>query len=602
MGIIKWQSHFENSDKVRAFCSVSRIVHLYIVRRQCYHSYSSNLNLPRAQPCQPISRASATRHETPTRGEAFGPRITYRAEQDSTSKLLLVHPIPHSNAMSTEVLCPKPQRPHKRALADIDSDISPVSKRARRSSPPLPTPSTRGRRSESPHPSRHLSLQSLKDFDTRSPSPKKRLRLQSPRFEATDDQHPQVTRSGSAPPWPTCGPRGKHCLLQFPTESPIDAWISAVFRADPHPICSPSGRPSTCPATVNINKDKHTPLSLITIKTMSQQQSHYTESQAPNSGASQNGRPGTSSPLYRDTIYNNYITMDFSGRQLPQKLKDYADEHILKQRTSPQLRDEVVSKIIDTAEELADSSEGPTNKLLRTLMFPIDHSGIAEGGNTPWNTVALPNNPEYEFSLAAPKPDAYLGYSRGQQSGWSTSQYNVISHPRARPYTQPGRGNTFPFLMFELKSEAAGGTLYAAENQAAGSGSHSVNALLWLLQEAQKSGLSDTDLMKDTVSFSFVMSHRQAVFYMHWQSTDEKRFYMSRLKSYSTFEPDEIRACNNAVKNTVDYVLGARKMKIGNALLALFPIPQHWNPVRTNPPTPTPSFSDNPRPPKKGRR
>ncbi len=130
---------------------------------------------------------------------------------------------------------------------------------------------------------------------------------------------------------------------------------------------------------------------------------------------------------------------------------------------------------------------------------------------------------EYEFSLAAPKPDAYLGYSRGQQSRWSTSQYNVISHPRARPYTQPGRDNTFPFLMFGLKSEAAGGTLYAAENQAAGSGSHSVNALLWLLQEAQKSGLSDTDLMRDTVSFSFVMSHIEAVFYMHWQSTEDHR-------------------------------------------------------------------------------
>ena len=192
--------------------------------------------------------------------------------------------------------------------------------------------------------------------------------------------------------------------------------------------------------------------------------------------------------------------------------------------------------------------------------------------------------------------------TRGQQSGWSPLQYNVINHFRARPYTQPGRGNTFPFLMFELKSEAAGGTLYAAENQAAGSGSHSVNALLWLLQEAQKSGLSNADLMMDTVSFSFVMSHREAVFYIHWQSAENKRFYMSRLKSYSAFEPDEIRACNNAIKNTVENALGARKTKIGNALLALFPIPEHWNPVRTKPPTPAASIPDNPRPAKKGRR
>ncbi|KAL9591956.1 MAG: hypothetical protein Q9179_007199 [Wetmoreana sp. 5 TL-2023] len=174
-------------------------------------------------------------------------------------------------------------------------------------------------------------------------------------------------------------------------------------------------------------------------------------------------------------------------------------------RTSPQLEDEVVSQIIDTAEELAESLEGPTKKLLRTLIFPIEHVGIAEGENTPWNTIALLNNPEYEYNLAAPKPDAYLGYSRGQQSCWSTSQYNVTSHLKARPYAQPAKGDTFPFLIFELKSEATGETLYAAENQAAGSGFHSVNALLWLLQEAKKSGLSDTDLMSDRASFSVVM-------------------------------------------------------------------------------------------------
>ncbi|KAL9135812.1 MAG: hypothetical protein Q9175_002988 [Cornicularia normoerica] len=504
--------------------------------------------------------------------------------------------------MSTEVLCPKPQRPHKRALADIDSDGLPVSKHARRSPPPLPTPSTHGQRSESPHPPRRSRSQSLEDLDTRPAPPKKRRRLQSPRFEPTDDQHLQVTRSGSAPPWPTCAPGSNHWRPQLPTDSSVCAWLSTVFGPDPRPISPLSDRPSTCPATRDVSKLKPTPLSLAAIQQMSQQQSQYADTQGLGSGASQNGRPGTASPLYRDTIYNNFITMDFSGRQLHQELRDYADEHILKQRTSPQLGDEVVSTIIDTAEELADSSEGSTNKLLRTLMFPIDHTGIAEGGNTPWNTIALPNDPEYEYSLAAPKPDAYLGYSRGQQSGWSTSQYNVISHLRARPYTQPGRGNTFPFLMFELKSEAAGGTLYAAENQAAGSGSHSVNALSWLLQEAQKSGLSDTDLMRDTVSCSFVMSHREAVLYMHWQSTEKKRFYMSRLKSYSAFEPDEIRACNNAVKNTVEKALGARKTKIGNALLALSPIPEHWNLVRTNPPTPAAWFSDNPRPPKKGRR
>ena len=110
----------------------------------------------------------------------------------------------------------------------------------------------------------------------------------------------------------------------------------------------------------------------------------------------------------------------------------------------PQLEYQVVSKIFNNAAELADNLEEPTNKLLGTPMFSIDHAGIAEEGNTPWNTIALPSDLEYEYSLAAPESDAHLGYSPGQ-SGWSTLQYKFISSLRAQPYAQPGKGSTFRF-------------------------------------------------------------------------------------------------------------------------------------------------------------
>lgn len=77
---------------------------------------------------------------------------------------------------------------------------------ARRSPSPLPNPSTHGQRSESPHPPPRPSSQSLEDLDPRSAPPMKCRRLQSPSYEPTDDQHLQITRSGSAPPWPTCTP------------------------------------------------------------------------------------------------------------------------------------------------------------------------------------------------------------------------------------------------------------------------------------------------------------------------------------------------------------------------------------------------------------
>ena len=503
--------------------------------------------------------------------------------------------------MSTEVLCPKPQRPHKRALADIDSDALPVSKHARRSPPPLPTPSTHGQRSESPRPPRCPSSQSFGDLDPRSALPKKHRRLQSPRIEPTDTQHLQVTRSGSAPPWPTCAPGSKHCRPQLPTDSSVDAWLSIVFRPDPRPTSPPSDRPSTCPATVDASKDKRTPPSLATIKQMPQQPIQYGDNVGSCSGTSQSGRPGPSHPMYRGTLYNNYITLDYSGRQMPQELRTFASTQILKQRGSPQLGDEAVSKVIDTVEELADSTEGPSAKLIRTDMFPFERPGIAEGGNSQWSTVALPNNPEHQYDLSAPKPDTHFGYPTNQRSGWSNAQTNAITHPVARPYAQPARGNTFPFLMVEMKSEAAGGTIYVAENQAAGSGSHSVNALLWLLQEA---GTYDSSSVTDTIAYTITMSHREAIFYLHWYSEADRRYYMSFLESYSSVKAKDIRACNNTVKNIIDHGLGLRRTVISTALEALFPFPQHWKQARppsTAPSTPATSLAEEARPNKRKR-
>ena len=159
----------------------------------------------------------------------------------------------------------------------------------------------------------------------------------------------------------------------------------------------------------------------------------------------------------------------------------------------------------------------------------------------------------------------------------------------------------FPFLMAEMKSEAAGGTIYVAENQAAGSGSHAVNALLWLLREA---GTYDSSSLTDTIAFTITMSHREAIFYLHWYSEADRLHYMSFLQSYSSVTPEDIRACNNTVKNIIDHGLGARRTAIGTALEALFPFPQHWKQARppsTAPSTPATSFADEVRPNKKNR-
>ena len=434
----------------------------------------------------------------------------------------------------------------------------------------------------SPWPVR-LHKRPLSDIDPESDFESKRLRQQSPSPVWAGNHLSEVPRSTSASPLPRSvgraledpnpvrAPVREHYHLQISSDSRVVAWLAEKSGQNPWPGDPPNNRPKSCPAI--LDNCISTPVSLATIRQMSQKQ----DGQNPGTGsaASQSGKPGTAHPLYRGLLYNNYISMDYSGRKMTKGLKEDADIQFLAQRKSPQLDDDSVSKIIDTAEELADSSEGPTSKLLRTPMFPIERHGIGEGGNAPWNTLALPNNHQYEYELSAPKPDLYLGYSTNQRSDWSYPQSNAIDHAMARPYTQPARGNTFPFFMVEMKSEAAGGTLYVAENQAAGSGSHSVNALLWLFKEAGQSHST-----KDALAFTVTLSHREAIFYIHWYSADDQRFYMSFLESYSTVKPNDIRACNNTVKNIIDYGLGARKTTIGSALQALFPFPEHWKQSR----------------------
>ena len=478
-----------------------------------------------------------------------------------------------SIVMSSDVHHPQRMRAsRKRRFSQLEPDNVPASKQPPQSLIPSPGPSV-------PDEPANVSEQSCRSSNAppQSKSPSKRIHE-----DLSSDYTP-----------PTKYPR-----LQSPASADnIGAWISETNT-------SPD-RSQSCPPAVDTNASsvdsiEHHSVSLATIQKMSQQPL-YAESQELGSSASQSGKPGTAHSLYRVSLRQNYVYMDHSGRKIPPQLREYTAS-ILKRREAPQLDDDSVSKVIDTAEKLADSPEAPTLKLLRTAMFPLERPGIAEGGNTKWNTTALPRNPEYEYPLSAPKADAWAGYDL-EDNGWTSEQTSVLVHPIARPYIKPAAGGVCPGFMVEMKAESTSGSLWQAENQAAGCGAHSVNALVWLFTEAQ---LRESSLLMDTISFSTVVSHRQAIFYVHWYSEDTRRFYMSYLKSYSTMEPEDVRGCCSTVENILDHLLVPRKTKISNALQALCPFPDHWKPAKrgsiTTTSTAASSFSEETRSSKQPRR
>ncbi|KAL8725814.1 MAG: hypothetical protein Q9181_006273 [Wetmoreana brouardii] len=286
--------------------------------------------------------------------------------------------------------------------------------------------------------------------------------------------------------------------------------------------------------------------------------------------SSQSSRPATSNANYRSVLFGNSICIDYTGNKIPVPLRKLLDTDIL--NTLPlQLSPEEIAEAVDTAVRIADNSEGKIYNLTCTALFPINRREIGQGGNTLWNFDALPRNGDYPYPLATPKPDIHCGYPTGLQTSWTVKELGVIDHPAARRYAQPTNDNCYPYFVFELKSEASGGTLWQAENQAAGSGSSCVNSMRQLLAEAYPSQTSSTI---DSIAFSVCITHRQAVFHVHFYSPEDRLHYMSWIASCETIR--DVQRCNHITQSIIQYGLGTRQTTIRNALAKLHPFPLHW--------------------------
>lgn len=311
-----------------------------------------------------------------------------------------------------------------------------------------------------------------------------------------------------------------------------------------------------------------TTAALAAVQPMSQPQAQSLGQRSVASG--QSSRPGTSNANYRSVLFNNNVRIDYTGEKIPEQLRKLLDTDILKTLPS-QLSPKEIAEAVNTAVKIANDSEGNIYDLIDTTLFPIKRREIKRGGNTLWSSDALPRNNDYLYPLATPKPDIHCGYPTGPNSTWTVKENAVIDHPAVRRYAQPTNDNCYPYFVFELKSEASGGTLWQAENQAAGSGSFCVNSMRQLLAEAYPSQTSSTI---DSIAFSACVTHRQAIFHVHFYSSEDRMHYMSWIASCETMR--DVQRCNHITQRIVQYGLESRQTIIRNALAKLHPFPLHW--------------------------
>ncbi|KAB8356554.1 hypothetical protein FH972_024136 [Carpinus fangiana] len=289
------------------------------------------------------------------------------------------------------------------------------------------------------------------------------------------------------------------------------------------------------------------------------------------SGSPQTSRTRPSDPKYRGILKHNGVSIDRTAEKIPPELRSFLDLSILKERSA--LPPDAIAKVVELAGFITDSVEVSISRLLHTVMVPVQRFDVGDGGNTPWYRNNLPKSKGFTAALAQPRADYHFGYLADSRSTWTKQELAVVDHPQAAHITRPARGNCFPFLVLEFKSEAMGGNIWQAENQVAGSGASCVNAMRWLYREARR---SETQSVVESIAFSACITQREVVFYVNHFSVADDRHYLSCIGTFQTTCEVDIQRCHNVVSNIFDYALGMRQEKTREALKLLYPIPEHW--------------------------
>jgi len=206
--------------------------------------------------------------------------------------------------------------------------------------------------------------------------------------------------------------------------------------------------------------------------------------------------------------------------------------------------------------------------LVPYLISPIFHAQalLRKGANQEWTSSAMPHVPNMTHGpVSIPKPDLQYSF---KPSAFTQDQRTIMDHSLICNYSQPLLEHYFTFLVFEFKSDAAGGSFRHAERQAAGAGALAVNSLRSFLKIAQTN--SDPPKMESKF-FSCTMNASYADLWVHWCEPDEDsarkdRFYSTRVGRYTLEEPDQVQRFQAALRNIVDWAMEERLPLIRTAL------------------------------------
>ena len=224
---------------------------------------------------------------------------------------------------------------------------------------------------------------------------------------------------------------------------------------------------------------------------------------------------------YRQTLqlYNIYV----KGKKAPPELVEQAME-IISRKQKTEIDDATMDRLRETVQELVYASEEEVKNSLAAVIIPgFNDTRINEklqsALNQLWTkTVPIPLDRKalkQPLPLPKPKPDIAFGYT---EAAFDESQLLtlplLVKDPGESSFASPSDNLRFPFLVVELKSEAANaGSLNVAKHQAAGAGAIAMNGFMELMARDFRLGELDPSM---PLFFSVTMNQTIACLNVHW--------------------------------------------------------------------------------------
>ena len=284
-------------------------------------------------------------------------------------------------------------------------------------------------------------------------------------------------------------------------------------------------------------------------------------------------RPSAPTPMFRRRQQPNWLCIDSLGVHIPPDVQAVVDMHFKKSRSSLTFGPENINKPVRHM-ELGHIAEPALSGMLIASFSPGRE--VACGGGNSWTRQAMPRNPNDSGPVAPPKASRLFGFPTSVGSSWSLDELEIADHPAMRPYSQPTSEALFPSYLREIKSEARGGSIHAAEGDLASAGAHRVNSWLWVLDQLEPTRKRSA---ADAIIFSDAVTQRELVAYVHYFNPKDGLFYMSCIDQFH-FRKDML-GCQDHVNNAMDWLLDVQQPMIRGALRRLQPVAKSWSTKRT---------------------